>query len=135
MPTPSHGKKTVALLNGNDLSQFSDTSNPEFTADSHDVTTYGKNSHVFAGGLKNGTCTITGFHDTSQLIGPKAVVQPLVGTVVPFIHRLEGTGSGLPQDSVSALVLKFSQTHPTNDYVKWSIDLQFSDDVVSTPQP
>lgn len=131
----SHGKKTVVLLAGNDLSGFSDTSNPEYTADSSDVTVYGKNSHVFAGGLKNGTCTITGFHDTSQISGPKAIVQPLVGTVVAFVHRPEGSGSGLPQDAVQALVLKYSQSHPTNDYVKFSIDLQFSDDVNSTPQP
>jgi hypothetical protein len=57
-----------------------------------------------------------------------------VGTVVPFLHQPEGTGSGKPQDVVDALVTKYTQTHPVADYVTWAVDLQFSDDVNSTPQ-
>ena len=44
-----HGKNTFISLNGSDLSAFTNTSELGRTADSHDVTTYGKNSHVYAG--------------------------------------------------------------------------------------
>jgi hypothetical protein len=129
-----HGKETVVKLDGDDLTAYSDNSDLKFTADAHDVTTYGKDAHVFSGGLKNGTATVTGFYDTTASTGPRAVIQPLVGTVVPFIHQPEGTGSGLPQDAVDVLVTEYSQTHPVADMVKWSASLQFSDDVVSTAQ-
>lgn len=131
----SHGKKTVVILNGVNISTNSDNSQLELTADAHDITTYGVNSHVFGGGLLNGTGTVSGKYDINASDGPRAAVAPLRGTIVPFIHRAEGTGSGLPQDSVSALVVKYTQTSPVADYVTWAVDLQFSGDVTSTPQP
>jgi hypothetical protein len=130
-----HGKNTVVTLDGDSLTAFSNNSQLEITSDSHDVTTYGNDSHVFSGGLKNGTATISGFYDTTALTGPRAVILPLIGTVVPLIHQPEGAGSGLPQDSVDVLVTKYTQTHPVADMVTWAVDLQFSGDVDSTAQP
>lgn len=129
-----HGKNTVVTLGGNDLTQYSNNSQLEFTSDSHDTTTYGKNSHVFSGGLLNGTGTISGFYDSTAITGPRAVLRPMLGTVVQLIHRPEGTGAGKPQDKVSALVTKYTQTHPVADMVTWAVDLQFSDDADSTAQ-
>ena len=129
-----HGKHTVVSLDAVDLTDYSNNSTLEITADSHDTTTYGKNAHVFSGGLLNGTATISGFYDSTAVTGPRAVIQPLVGTVVELIHQPEGDGLGLPQDKVDVLVTKYTQTHPVADYVTWTVDLQFSDDVDSTPQ-
>lgn len=129
-----HGKNTVVSLDGDDLTAYSNNSQLEITADSHDVTVYGKNSHVFAGGLKNGTATISGFYDSTALTGPRAVIRPLVGTVVELIHRPEGAGTGKPQDKVDVLVTKYTQTSPVADMVTWAVDLQFSDDVDSAAQ-
>lgn len=129
-----HGKDTVVTLGGFDLTQYSNNSQLEFTGDSHDITTYGKNAHVFRGGLKNGTATISGFYDTTAVTGPRAVLKPMVMTNVQLIHRPEGTGAGKPQDKVDVLVTKYTQTHPVADMVTWAVDLQFSDDVDSTPQ-
>ena len=132
--TFQHGKNTYVSLDGDDLSVYSTNSQLEITADSHDVTTYGKNSHVFSGGLKNGTATVSGVYDNTAVTGPRAVIKPLVGTVVPLVHRPEGTGSGKPMDTVDVLVTKYTQTHPVADMVTWAVDLQFSDDVDSTAQ-
>jgi len=129
-----HGKNTVVLLGGADLSQYSSDSQLEFTSDTEDTTTYGKNSHVFDPGLLNGTGTISGFYDSTAVTGPRAVIKPMVGTKVTFIHRPEGTGSGKPQDSVSVVVTKYTQTHPVAGQIKWAADLQFSDDVNSAAQ-
>lgn len=130
----SHGKKTVCILNGTDLTGASNNSTVEISADKHDTTVYGKNSHIFDGGLLISNFTVSGFYDTSQTTGPKAVIQPIVGTKVTFIHRPEGTGVGLPQDTVTVLVEKYSQTSPVADMVTFSVDLQGSDDVVSSIQ-
>jgi hypothetical protein len=131
-----HGRKTAVLLGGIDLTQYSNNSQLEFNPDNHDTTTYGKNSHVFSAGLLNGNGTLSGFYDSTLVTGPKAMIMPLLGVAdVVFQHRPEGTGSGLPQDQVNCLITKYTQTHPVADMITWALDVQFSDDVSSTPQP
>lgn len=129
-----HGKATYISLDGDDLSAYVNTSDLNMTADSHDVTTYGKDSHVFSGGLKGGTASMSGIYDNTATTGPRAVIQPLVGTVVPLVRRPEGTGSSLPQDTVDVLVTGYTETSPVNDMVAWSCQMQLSDDVDSAAQ-
>lgn len=129
-----HGKNTVVTLNGSDLSVYTTTSQFERNADKHDTTTYGKSDHVFAGGLGNGSFSMSGIYDSTASVGPRAVIEPLVGTVVTLVRRPEGTGSGKAQDSVSVLVEKYVETSPVADMVTWSCDLQPSDSVNSTAQ-
>lgn len=128
-----HGKNTYVSLGGDDLSAYTNTSNLERNADSHDVTTYGKNSHVFAGGLKSGTASMGGIYD-SGAGGPRATIEPLVGTVVELIRRPEGTGTGKPQQAVDVLVTKYVETNPVADMVTWSVEFQLSDDIADTTQ-
>lgn len=129
-----HGKDTYVSLSAVDLSTFCDNVAFNRSADSHDVTTFGKDSHVFAGGLLNGTATITGKYDNTATTGPRAAVQPLLGTVVELIYRPEGTGAGKPEETVDALVTAYEQTNPVADMVTFSITLQLSDDVTSSAQ-
>jgi hypothetical protein len=131
--TFQHGRKTFISLGGDNLSAFTTTSQIEKNSDSHDVTTYGKDSHVFNGGLKNGTATMSGIYDNTALTGPRAVIDPLVGTVVELIRQPEGPGAGKPQDKVDVLVTKYVETNPVADMVTWSCDMQLSDDVDTTP--
>jgi len=128
-----HGKNTFVSLNASDLSPFSDTSEFGRKADKHDVTTYGKNDHVYEGGLGDGSFSISGTYDNGAT-GPRDIIEPLIGTVVVAIRRPEGTGSGKPQDSVNVLVEEYVETNPVADFVKWSVTLQPSDAVTSTNQ-
>lgn len=130
-----HGKNTYVSLNGVDLSAFTNTSEFTRTNDSHDVTTYGKNSHVFKGGLAGGTATMGGIYDNGTT-GPRDTIEPLIQNenTVTFIRRPEGTGSGLPQDSVAVLVTSYDESSPAADMVTWSCEMQLSDDVTSTNQ-
>lgn len=132
----THGKKTVVIIDAVDLSQYSNNSTVEITADSHDTTTYGKDWHVFDAGLLTSNFTVSGFYDSTASTGPRAKLEALIiaATKVNFKHRPEGTGSGLPQDSVDVLVTKYTQTHPVADYVTWSVELQGSDAVTTTAQ-
>lgn len=128
-----HGKNTVIKLGASDISVFCNTSTFTRNADSHDVTTYGKNDHVFAGGLGNGTATIGGIYDNGAT-GPRDVIEPLIGTEVVLTRQPEGAGSGLPQDVVDVIVVSYVETSPVADMVTWSAELQLSDAVNSANQ-
>ncbi len=122
-----HGKNTVVMLDSDSLSAYSNNTGLEVNADSHDTTTYGKEAHVFAGGLKGGTTTVSGIYDNTAMVGPAAVIKPLIGTVVELIFRPDGTGSGKAQTIVDVLVIKYTETAPVADMVTWAVDLQHSD--------
>lgn len=127
-----HGKDTVIKLNATDLSAFVTTSDLNRTADSHDVTTYGKTAHVYQGGLTDGKATMAGIYDNTAVSGPRAVIRPLIGTVVALIRQPEGAGTGKPQDSVNVLVTDYVETNPVADMVTWSCQMQLSDAITST---
>jgi len=129
-----HGKNTFISLDGKDLSAYTDASELNQSADNHDVTTYGKNSHVKAGGLLDGKATMSGTYDNTAVTGPRAVIKPLLGTTVPLIRQTEGVGAGKPQDTVDVVVTGYVETNPVADMVKWSCEMELSDDVDSTPQ-
>lgn len=129
-----HGKGTVVTLDGDDLSIYSNSVEFTRTADSHDVTTFGRNAHVYQGGLLDGTATIAGIYDSTALTGPRAVLEPMIGTVVPMEYQPEGAGSGKPQDVVDVLVTSYAQSSPVADMVTFTVELQMSDDVDSTAQ-
>jgi len=128
-----HGKNTVIILSGSDLSTYCNTSSFGRKSDKHDLTTYGKDDHVYDGGLGDGSASIGGFYDNTAA-GPRDIIEPLIGTVVTLIRRPEGTGSGKPQDLVDVLVEEYVETSPVADYVTWSAKLQPSDAVTSTNQ-
>ena len=58
-----HGKYTFVSLDGDDLSAYTNTSELEVSADEHDVTCYGKDDHVFAGGLLAGSVSMGRVYD------------------------------------------------------------------------
>lgn len=128
-----HGKDTFISLDGDDLSEATNASELGLTADTHDVTTYGKGAHVYQGGLTDGTAKMSGIYESGSA-GPKAIIQPLVGQTVELIRRPEGTGSGKPQDKVDVVVKGYTESSPVADMVTWTADLQCSDTVDSTPQ-
>ncbi len=127
-----HGKVTVIKVGAQNVK--GSTSQFERGADSHDVTEYGDDDHVFSGGLGTSTLTISGFYDTTAVTGPRAVLEPAVGTIVSLTRQPEGTGSGKAQDIVNALLVKYVETSPVADMVTWSADFTGSGAVNSTAQ-
>ena len=130
-----HSKSTFFSINGADLSTYTNQSAFTRGADIHDLTTYGKDDHVNAGGLGVSSGSASGLYDSSASAGPRGVLEPLVGQTVTMIRRPEGTGSGKPQDSVSVVVGQYVETSPVADYVAWSVELTGSDSVTSSVQP
>lgn len=128
-----HGKDTYISLDGDDLSSFTNTSDLEVGADEHDVTCYGKDDHVVSGGLGTGKVTMGGIYDDGAS-GPKAVIEPLIGTVVTLIRRPIGTGTGKPQESLSVLVKSYKETNPVADMIAWTAEFTKSDAITRTTQ-
>lgn len=130
-----HGKNTYVSLDGTDLSPFTNNTEAPEEADTHDTTTYGKDNKTYAGGLKDGTFTISGIYDSDETAGPRAVIKPIIGATVPFIFRPEGTGDGLPEDSADVVVQSYSETSPVADMITWTAELQRTGPTTSAPQP
>ncbi|MET7989852.1 hypothetical protein ABZU76_02975 [Amycolatopsis sp. NPDC005232] len=128
-----HGKNAYVSLDDKDLSAFCNNIAPKRSADSHDVTTFGSTAHKYAGGLLDGTNTLTGIYE-SGASGPKKVVEPLLGTVVELVYRPEGTGTGKPEDTVNVLVTAYEETTPVADMITWSATLQLTGAVVNSTQ-
>lgn len=128
-----HGKGTVVSIDGDSMTAFSNNIEFKRTADSHDVTTFGKNSHVYEGGLLDGTATVTGIYDDGEA-SPEATISPLIGTVVELVYQPEGVGSGKPTRTVDVLVMGYTETSPVADMITWTAELQMSDDVTNTTQ-
>src|SRR5688572_21076848 len=99
-----HGKGLVLIINGKDLSAYSNKHDFKRSADKHDLTCFGAVAHEYGGGLLDGESGIEGFYDNTAVNGPRAVLEPLLGQLVPLVRRPEGTGTGKPQDTVTVLV-------------------------------
>lgn len=123
MATTTLGAAAALLLNALTLTDFIDTITFTDSADSLDITTFGNLGHRKRGGLTNGGISVGGVYDTT-VNGPHDVVAPLVGTVVTFDWRPEGTGSGKPAVTGSVLVQNFVESSPVADIVRWTASLE-----------
>lgn len=128
-----HGKDTYISLDGDDISEFCNSSDFDREHDEHDVTCYGMDDHDYDGGLGKGKSSIGGIYDDSAT-GPKAVIEPLLGTKVQLIRRPEGTGATKPQEEVTVLVKKYVETNPVADMIAWTCELTHCGSVARTTQ-
>lgn len=131
----AHGRNTVLTVNAKDISPYCKTSSLELTAETHDTTGYGATAHTKAGGLLDGSFTVSGTYDNTTLVGPRIVLLPLIGVSTAIVRKLEGTGSGKPQDTFTAICKKYTETNPVDDMVTWSADFEISGAVASVSQP
>jgi hypothetical protein len=135
-----HGSKTVVTFNGTDISAYTNSTDMEDTADTHDITCYGVVRKAYGAGLGDGKFTIKGVHNDGAN-NPREVIktvkaQQQAGTTgaVTFIYRPEGTGSGKAQSSVAVLVSSYKESSPVGDYVRWEAELQMTGTLTETDQ-
>lgn len=131
----SHGKETVITIDGTDLSAWCDSSELDQGADEHDVTCYGADDHVVDYGLGVGSMSMGGVYDTTSG-GPKATIEAILDgrALVTLVRRIEGTGSGKPQESMSVLVKSYKETAPVADYVRWTCEMTKSGSITRSTQ-
>ena len=123
-----HGKDGAFSWANIDLSDFVTSVSFSPSADSHDVTTFGKNAHVFQGGLLTGTIDVEGIFDNDSN-GPRAALMPNIGKVDEFEWQPEGAGSNKAQSAGNALLLGYDESAPVADMITWTARFQISDEV------
>ncbi len=134
MDNPVHSKLTVVLVDGNDISEYCTDSSRERSSGTEDNTTYGKNAIGKDPTLLTGTFTCSGKYDSDAVAGPRAVLDPLIGTKVEIQYRPEGTGSGKPQDRFDAVITSYTETAPVAGYRTWALVTEPSDEWDLTDQ-
>lgn len=128
-----HGRRTEITVDGDDLTDYCDTSELTREADEHDVSTYGTDDAQYGGGLIRGGFTFGGVYE-SGATGPGATLRPLIGDTVVITRKVEGTGTGKPLETFSAVVKKYTETAPVADYVRWSAECTKTGAIVDTTQ-
>lgn len=138
----AHGKETVIKVNlatspvsgATDISLFVNTSTLTRSGDEHDVTTYGKDDHVVAGGLKAGKFTMGGIYDNGSSNTPRTILSDHETEKFNIVRRPEGTGTNLPQQVITGLLTSYVETNPVADMVSWSSEFTKSDAIDDTAQ-
>jgi hypothetical protein len=130
-----HGKKTVITVATKDLSTWTKNSSLERNADLHDLSGYGIDDRVHGGGLRTNKFTMSGSYDDTAATSPKGVLSGAVGTSLAIVRKAEGTGTGKPQETFNAILEKYVETAPFDDYISWTADFTLSGGVTSTTQP
>lgn len=127
-----HGKGTVVSVDSNDMSVFSTSCEYELKAEAHEVTAFGSDNKVFAGGLKESSFKLEGTYDDTADVGPRATLEPATGTVVEIIYKPEGAGVGKPTRTFDGLLTTYTETDPVGDMIKFSAQFQGSGAVAVT---
>jgi hypothetical protein len=127
------GKDAEIELDATDISAYVSNIGYEESADEEDVTTLGNDSHVRGATLEDGTISLEGWYETGAT-GPREVVKPLIGTVVAFAYRPEGTGAGLPEETGNVLVQNYTETAPVAGHITWAANLLRSGDWTTAAQ-
>lgn len=129
-----HGRQTILTVAAQDISAFCKTSTFGLKPDIHDRTGYGATHKRKSGGLIEGTFSVSGVYDNTALTGPGNSLKPIVGTTVPVVRKLEGNGTGKPQETFSAVVGNYVETSPHDDLVTWSCDFEMDGSVTKINQ-
>jgi len=128
-----HGRHTVVKVGTDDLSEFANATTFNRSGDANENTTYGKNSKSYNGGLKDSKITLEGVYDDG-VDGPGAILRPLLATSTTFTFQPEGTGTGKPQSVVDVVITAYNESSPVADNIKWTCEMQGSDDIADTAQ-
>ena len=66
MPSFSHGKDAIVILDNTNLSNTLTDASLSLTADVAETSTFSNSSKTFVSGLKDGTATLSGYFTTSS---------------------------------------------------------------------
>jgi len=129
-----HGRNTNINIDGNDMSTYIDASDFNVSVDSHDVTAYGDDNRQYIDGLIDATFTCSGHYD-DDAGGPDTILRPLLGAgAITIIRQPEGTGTGLAQQSFSAIPTAYDESNPVDGQVTFSADYQVTGAITLTAQ-
>ena len=124
MPTFRHGKRTVVLLNGTDMSPFLNEATQTQEIETAETTTFADNDKTYITGLGDGTISTSGLFD-STAGASDAVLSGLIGqedntfTVLP-----EGATAGARSIIANGQLTSYEVSSPVGDVVAISAEVQ-----------
>jgi hypothetical protein len=136
MPGPVASKKTIITVATKDISLFCDNSSYEGTAQVEGTTGYGLDDETKAGTLRAHKFTCSGTYETAATTtSPRVAVKAILATTVVLTYKPEGSGTGLPLDTFSAVVSKYNESAEVAGMRKWAGEFEITGAVVTTTQP
>lgn len=128
-----HGKGVSISVGGADISPFTNSVEVKLSADSHDVTTFGKTAHIYQSGLTDGTVTVKGVYDDGASLAPQLVFQPkLGGALTEVLYKPEGAGTGKPLWTFDVQVTAYEESAPVAEMITWTAEMQISEAIAAT---
>ena len=118
-----HGKNVVFKVCTVDLSGEHTKVDFPRTADTNEVTTFGKSNKCYIAGLKGATLPFEGLFDT----GTDATLAGFFGTVVTFAYYPAGTATGNVYYTGTGIMTAYNVNSVVNDAVKANGSIQCSD--------
>lgn len=120
-----HGKGTHVTINSVNLSAYLTEASQSFDDDTHETTTFGKNSKEYLPGLQDGTISLSGNLDPAL----DSSMAAMRGVVVPFIYGPEGSTTGKRKYSGNCIRTSYEVSNPVGDLVTFSAEFQITGDV------
>jgi hypothetical protein len=124
MPTFRHGKKTVVLFNGTDMSPFLNEATETTEIETAETTAFGDGDKTYIVGLADGTISTSGMFDSSAGASDP-VLRGMIGeddntfTVLP-----EGATSGSRSIIANGQLTSYEVSSPVSDVVAISAEIQ-----------
>ena len=131
----AHGRLTKIVVATKDISPYTSASTYTKAADVHELTGYGATDKAKGGGLIDSKFVASGRYDNTVSVGPRNALHALVGTTVTVVRNVEGVGTGKPNDAFSAVLVKYEEGNPVDDYVGWVAEFEIDGPVVTTSLP
>lgn len=124
MPTFRHGKSTVVLLNGTDMSPFLNEATTTQSIETAETTTFADTDKTYIVGLGDGTISTSGLFDGSANASDAVLQGTLAQEDNTFTVLPEGATSGNRSVIANGQVTSYEVSTPVADVVAISAEVQ-----------
>jgi len=128
MPTFSHGKDAVVLLDNTNLSTTLSDVSVSLTSDVAETSTFSTSSKTYIAGLKDGTATASGYFETSSPDSDAEFLAQLASTGSAFSIAPTGYTRGNPATLGKVIETSYDRSADVGGVVSIAVAFQFSDD-------
>ena len=129
MPTFSHGKDAVILLDNTNLSTTLTDASLSLTADVTETSTFSSSSKSYVAGLKDGTATLSGYFETSSPDSDAEYLAQLGGSGAAFSIAPIGYTRGNAVSFGTTLETSYDRSADVGGVVSVAVAFQFSEDI------
>ena len=128
MPTFTHGKDAVVILDNTNLSSTLTDMSLSLTSDVAETSTFSGSSKTFVAGLKDGTATASGYFETSSPDSDAEYLAQLGGSGVAYSIAPIGYTRGNPTSLGSVVETSYDRSADIGGIVSVAVAFQFDGD-------